>query len=141
MLDESKKLYVRLFLRKANSWFRINQLVSLYSEITCVSSAVGSLISSSSISFVESSLNLDDFQDILSLLSTDELKTVSKELFCGRSSLSNKQSLISAIKKHCLRQTGICFSKSGVSLLFDNKGRKVNRVGHLKKRLFKITGQ
>ncbi|KAK1833832.1 VRR-NUC domain-containing protein [Podospora conica] len=127
---EAQYLYVRLFLRKASLWHRIERLSS-YSDISGIDVAVSSLLErrdlpedengdllkdrpleemqewslGESFQFVDDSESyIKTIEEAASLLSLDELKTISKE---AKVQGKNKAELLRAFCQNSSRQRGL----------------------------------
>lgn len=130
---ECQYLYVRLFLRKTSSWFRINKL-GYHSDIADLQAAVDELqvrrdlpqpssqaedhpgeleppegtTLGGSFTFADSSSDcIKDLEEASSLLLLDELKAFAKD---AKVHGKNKKELLKAFRQHSGKQTGIDFS-------------------------------
>jgi Fanconi-associated nuclease 1 len=121
--------YVRLFLRKASAWHRINRL-AYYSDIADMSAATENLqtvralpestaalqphpaeltppdgtIFGSTFNFADSSDMITTLEEASSLLSLEELKAIAKE---AKIQGKNKAELLNALRRTSQRQSGL----------------------------------
>ncbi|KFZ01035.1 hypothetical protein V501_10264 [Pseudogymnoascus sp. VKM F-4519 (FW-2642)] len=127
---EAQYLYVRLFLRKTSAWHRTSKL-GYHSDISDISAAIGSLQSSRPLSRVSEAVLITDvkiedsdshlegnsftfadaltedtttLEEVSSLLSLDELKSIGKE---ARVRGKNKTELLSALRRMSRAQSGL----------------------------------
>ncbi|OBT55940.1 hypothetical protein VE04_03827 [Pseudogymnoascus sp. 24MN13] len=127
---EAQYLYVRLFLRKTSAWHRTSKL-GYHSDISDISAAIGSLQSSRPLSRVSEARLITDvkiedsdsqlegnsftfadaltedtttLEEVSSLLSLDELKSIGKE---ARVRGKNKTELLSALRRMSRAQSGL----------------------------------
>lgn len=126
---ESQYLYVRLFLRKSDTWHRINKL-GYHSDIADLDAAIGQLQEERSLpastseaqdnpgeleppqnttlgpmfSFADSSDLITTLEEASSLLLLDELKLLAKD---AKAVGKNKKELLKSLRQHSQRQTGL----------------------------------
>ncbi|KAF3933919.1 hypothetical protein ABW19_dt0205433 [Dactylella cylindrospora] len=96
---EAKYLYVRLFLRKTNAWFRVGKLGYFY-DIKDMPTACATL-QSPEIGFAESDSEIASIDDAANMLTVEELKTITKE---AKVAGGNKMQLIAALRRSCTSQ-------------------------------------
>ncbi|KAF8424703.1 hypothetical protein EV426DRAFT_532870 [Tirmania nivea] len=126
---EAQYLYVRLFLRKSTTWFRLHKL-GYHSHISDIYAAC-SVLWSSQVGFAENHDAIDALDEAASLLTLEELKLIGKdEKFTG---CATKSQLISALKNAATTQ-GRLQGKGQLSICFDGKG-----ANYIKK-ILEITG-
>ncbi|KAK9464646.1 hypothetical protein V1512DRAFT_281435 [Lipomyces arxii] len=122
--EDAKRLYVRLFLRKRNKWFRLNQMQ--YKEINDTMSAFTSLVDTGFAKSIDTSKDMT-IEVILNLFSVSELKALAKDLnFKGIK--GTKSDIISDMIIHTKNQSCLDWSSTGLSLLYDQKGFKQNHM-------------
>jgi Fanconi-associated nuclease 1 len=129
---EAQYLYVRLFLRKTNKWFRVKDL-QYYNDVADINAAVGELqkervlptveaepeihpgeleppegtVLGESFAFAEcSSVHITTLDEASSLLLLDELKTLAKE---AKVQGKNKRELLQNFRRTSGRQRGLGF--------------------------------
>ncbi|KAK6340669.1 hypothetical protein TWF696_008994 [Orbilia brochopaga] len=96
---EAKYLYIRLFLRKTNAWFRVGKLGYFY-DIKDMPTACATL-QSAKIGFAQDDSEITSLDDAANLLTIDELKTITKE---AKVAGGNKTQLIAALRRSCTNQ-------------------------------------
>ncbi|KAK9325540.1 VRR-NUC domain-containing protein [Lipomyces orientalis] len=136
--EDCKKLYVRLFLRRRNKWFRIDLLS--YREILDLQRAWKGLVQSSIFALSLSSMSDIGIEEILSLFSVDELKELASQLNYKGIKGVKKNEMIWALKNQSEGQTCLDLSQEGLSLLYDGKGRRRNRLHKLLNESMEILG-
>ncbi|KAK9382266.1 uncharacterized protein V2V93DRAFT_366864 [Kockiozyma suomiensis] len=136
--EDSKKLYVRLFMRRRNRWIRTSTLGS-YREIENIAEAYGDLISSKIFCDGLNSNIPVDIDEILMLFGIDELKQLAKQFnFTGFR--GTKKDMIDKLKTQSDRQTCLDWSHNGLSLLYDKNGRKQHRSLKLLRKSLELLG-
>ncbi|KAK9433854.1 hypothetical protein V1505DRAFT_336291 [Lipomyces doorenjongii] len=136
--DDCKKLYVRLFLRRRNKWFRIDMLS--YREILDLQGAWMGLVKSSIFASSLSSVPDIGIEEILSLFNVDELKYLGTQLNYKGFRGCNKSEMIFALKNQSEGQSCLDLSQSGLSLLYDGRGRRRSRLHKLLKESMEVLG-
>ncbi|KAA8912775.1 VRR-NUC domain-containing protein [Sphaerosporella brunnea] len=131
---EAQHLYVRLFLRKTNAWFRINKLQ--YPHDIADMAAACKVLQRKDVAFADTDRDIT-LEALAGLLSLEELKAVAKDAKCTG---SNKAQLISALKLASRAQGGLQARGGQLKLSFDHKGNYVNREDHYVKKMLAITG-
>ncbi|KAF3162650.1 hypothetical protein TWF225_006735 [Orbilia oligospora] len=96
---EAQYLYVRLFLRKTNAWFRVGKLGYFY-DIKNMPTACAAL-QSQDISFAQNESEITTIDEAASMLTVEELKTITKE---AKVAGGNKTQLIAALRRSCANQ-------------------------------------
>ncbi|RPB19861.1 coiled-coil domain-containing protein MTMR15 [Terfezia boudieri ATCC MYA-4762] len=116
---EAQYLYVRLFLRKSATWFRLNKL-GYHSDILDINAAC-SVLWSPQVGLADHYDAIDTLDEAVSLLTLEELKLIGKdEKFTG---CTTKSQLISALKKAATSQ-GRLRGGGQLSISFDGNGAK-----------------
>ena len=129
-------LYVRLFLRKKAQWFRIMK-IGYYSDISDINEASNHL-TLPHIGLAQSSSNLDDIDEALSILSLDELREFAKESRCSGTTKAQISASLSHIAK---TQTGLTkCSKGQLTLNYSEKGLIETRIPHYISKILDRTG-
>ncbi|KAK9237950.1 VRR-NUC domain-containing protein [Lipomyces kononenkoae] len=136
--DDSKKLYVRLFLRRRNKWFRVNSFS--YREILDIDGAWTRLVKSSIFASSLSSMPEVDIEEILSLFNVEELRDLAKQLNYKAFRGGNKNEMILALINQSEGQTCLDLSQNGLSLLYDGKGRRRSRLHKLLHESMEVLG-
>ncbi|KAF8543878.1 VRR-NUC domain-containing protein [Trichophaea hybrida] len=134
---EAKHLYVRLFLRKTNAWFRIAKL-QYPKDITDIDTACG-VLQSEEVGFADTDKEIT-LEDVAGLLSLEELRVVAKDAKSSGGG-GNKVQLIAGLKKASKGQCGLQKSIGGqLKLKFDTRGNYVDREGHFVKIILEKIG-
>ncbi|KAF3906227.1 hypothetical protein ABW20_dc0101794 [Dactylellina cionopaga] len=114
---ESQYLYVRLFLRKTNAWFRVGKLGYFY-DINDMPTACASL-QSLDIEFAEDEAEITNIDEAASMLTVEELRTITKE---AKVAGGNKTQLIAALRRSCTNQ-GSLDIKGQLRVSYSGEGR------------------
>ncbi|EPS42936.1 hypothetical protein H072_3056 [Dactylellina haptotyla CBS 200.50] len=96
---EAQYLYVRLFLRKTNAWFRVGKLGYFY-DIKDMPTACASL-QSAEVGFAQDDAEIVDIDEAAGMLTVEELKTITKE---AKVAGGNKTQLVAALRRSCANQ-------------------------------------
>ncbi|KAK6544032.1 hypothetical protein TWF694_000746 [Orbilia ellipsospora] len=96
---EAKYLYVRLFLRKTNAWFRIGKLGYFY-DIKDMPAACATL-QSPQLAFAQDESEITTIDEAAYMLTVDELKTITK---AAKVAGGNKTQLIAGLRRSCASQ-------------------------------------
>lgn len=135
---EAQHLYVRLFLRKTASWFRIERL-KYQNDIADLDSAC-TVLQDANIGFADKDVDIT-IEEAAGLLSLGELKLMAKEAKCAVNGAANKAQLIEGLKRVCNGQGGLQQTCGGqLKLSFDPKGNYVNRTGRFVRKILDKIG-
>jgi len=128
--------YVRLFLRKADAWFRVARL-QYPKDISDVDAACA-VLQSEDVGFADRDETIA-LEDAAGLLFLEELKAVAKDAKCAVPG-SNKSQLIAGLLKASKEQGGLLARGGQLKLQFDGRGNYVNREDHFMKKILQKTG-
>lgn len=131
---EAQHLYVRLFLRKTDAWFRINKL-QYVKDIADVEAACAAL-QDPGVGFADKDDKIT-MEEAAGLLGLDELKTMAKEAKCSG---SNKAELIEQLRKTSKTQGSLQGKGGQLKLNFDGRGNYMNRETQAIRKILSKTG-
>ncbi|KAJ6086001.1 hypothetical protein N7486_010282 [Penicillium sp. IBT 16267x] len=131
---ESQYLYVRLFLRKASAWHRVNRL-GYYSDISDLSAVAvdlqcdrklpkvedldhSKLDLGGTFRFADGTSEIKSLEEVSSLLLLDELKGFAKE---AKVQGKNKKELLAALCEASQTQTGLGFKNEADNHISENR--------------------
>lgn len=132
---EARFLYVRLFLRKKAAWFRVDK-IGYEGDISDVLRACNELWSLTN-RFADDESEISDLAPLLSLLSLDELKAISRDFQCKG---TTKERIVESLTKLSKLQSGLQRSGS-LGLAFDESGKLGRKETLLLSRVRKQLGK
>ncbi len=132
--DESRYLYVRLFMRKSDHWIRISRL-GYYGDLSDVDKACLGLWSRD-FPFASDNSSITDLQVALHLLNLDELKLLAKQYKCQG---TTKRQLVTSLSASGSCQSSL-IETGQMTLSFDERGKLTSRVGKLVEKIKGIVG-
>ncbi|KAK9476773.1 hypothetical protein V1514DRAFT_335921 [Lipomyces japonicus] len=135
--DDSKKLYVRLFLRRTDKWFRLSRLEASYAEIFNICEAGTRLVDSGV--FAEDDSVITNVEHMLELLTINELKDLGSDI--GIRMKGNKQEIMLCLKKNTKTQSQLNLTNGFVLLSQDGNGQENTQSQGLSHRVRKIIGK